>query len=262
MRLVVRPIRRTASMADRLAEGDLSARVTESGVGDIGALERSLNTMAGRLQADRDELAASRARIVAAADAARRRTERDLHDGAQQRLVLAGLRLREAASGVPPDLVDVREELAGVGTELNQALEDLRELSRGIHPAILSQGGLRPALRTLARRSPVPVTLEVRVAARLAAQVEVAAYYVVSEALTNAAKHAQASAVQVDVTVSEAGLLLAIRDDGVGGADDGRGSGLIGLRDRVEAIGGTIVVESPEGRGTSVIAQLPLEDSR
>jgi signal transduction histidine kinase len=260
-RLVVRPIRRAAFMADRLAEDDLGARVTESGVGDIGALERSLNLMAGSLQASRAELAASRARIVAAGDDARRRIERDLHDGAQQRLVSAGLRLRTTASDVPPELVDVREDLAGVGTELKQALEDLRELSRGIHPAILSEAGLAPALAALARRSAVPVALDVRVSGRLPEPIEVAAYYVISEALANTAKHARASVVRVDVEAGGQGLLLAIRDDGVGGAEYARGSGLIGLRDRVEAIGGTIVIDSPERRGTAITAELPLDPS-
>jgi signal transduction histidine kinase len=171
--------------------------------------------------------------------------------------------LRTTASDVPPELVDVREDLAGVGTELKQALEDLRELSRGIHPAILSEAGLAPALAALARRSAVPVALDVRVSGRLPEPIEVAAYYVISEALANTAKHARASVVRVDVDVEAGGqgLLLAIRDDGVGGAEYARGSGLIGLRDRVEAIGGTIVIDSPERRGTAITAELPLDPS-
>jgi signal transduction histidine kinase len=206
----------------------------------------------------RAELAASRARVVAASDETRRRIERDLHDGAQQRLVSLALRLRGAASAVPPDLHEVQAELAGVRSGFEGVLEDLREISRGIHPAILSEGGLGPALRTLARRSSVPVVLTVEAEKRLPERIEVAAYYVVSEALTNAAKHASASAVQVDVAMNGDELRLAIRDDGVGGADPARGSGLIGLKDRVEAIGGTIVVESVTGEGTSLVVGLPV----
>jgi signal transduction histidine kinase len=207
----------------------------------------------------RAELAASRARIVAASDESRRRIERDLHDGAQQRLVSLALRLRGAASAVPRDLQEVQAELAEVRSGLDGVLEDLREISRGIHPAILSEGGLGPALRTLARRSSVPVVLEVDGEQRLPDQIEVAAYYVVSEALTNAAKHARASAVRVDVAMNRDELRLAISDDGVGGVDPARGSGLIGLKDRVEAMGGTIVVESVRGEGTSLFVGLPVD---
>jgi signal transduction histidine kinase len=210
----------------------------------------------------RAELAASRARVVAAADETRRRLERDLHDGAQQRLVSLALRLRGAAAAVPADLGEVHQELAGVGEELDELLGDLRELSRGIHPAILSEGGLGPALRTLARRSSVPVQLQVGLAGRLPERVEVTAYYVVSEALTNAVKHADASAVQVDVDRDDGLVRLAIRDDGVGGADPGRGSGLIGLKDRVEGTGGTMRVESRPGEGTSLLVELPVDAGR
>ena len=206
----------------------------------------------------RGELAASRARVVAAADETRRRIERDLHDGAQQRLVTLALRLRGAASAVPPDEQQVQAELAGVREGLEGVLGDLREISRGIHPAILSEGGLGPALRTLARRSSIPVVLAVDAEKRLPDRIEVAAYYVVSEALTNAAKHAGASAVQVEVAMNGDELRLAIRDDGVGGADPARGTGLIGLKDRVEAVGGTIVVESVAGEGTSLAVKLPV----
>ena len=207
----------------------------------------------------REELMASRARIVATADQTRRRIERDLHDGAQQRLVSLALRLRGAAAAIPPDQDEVRQELAGVGAELDEVLEELRELSRGIHPAILSEGGLGPALRTLARRSPVPVELQVGVEGRLPERVEVTAYYVVAEALTNVAKHAGASAVRVDVDAEDGLVRLDIRDDGVGGADPGRGSGLVGLRDRVAASGGTLRVESRPGQGTSLLAELPVD---
>jgi signal transduction histidine kinase len=207
----------------------------------------------------RAALAASRARVVAAADEARRRIERDLHDGAQQRLVSLGLELREAQSAVPPDLGGLRRDLWHVADGLASVGEELREISRGIHPAILSDGGLGPALRALARRSAVPVELDIRPERRLPERLEVAAYYVVSEALTNAAKHAHASAVHVDIDASDSIVRLAIRDDGVGGADPRRGSGLIGLADRVEALGGRIELASPAGRGTSLRVNFPIE---
>jgi signal transduction histidine kinase len=207
----------------------------------------------------RAELAASRARVVAAGDETRRRIERDLHDGAQQRLVSLALRLRGATSAIPPDLVEAHAELARVGAELNEVHEELREISRGIHPAILSEGGLGPALRTLARRSAVPVELDVQADARLPEPVEVTAYYVVSEALTNAAKHSGASSVNVALAADDGVLRLAIRDDGVGGADPRRGSGLVGLKDRIEATGGTLTVESRHGQGTSLVAELPID---
>jgi signal transduction histidine kinase len=204
-------------------------------------------------------LTASRTRIVATADQTRRRIERDLHDGIQQRLVSLALRLRTAAAAIPPELGDVHDELAGVGTELDETLGELRELSRGIHPAILSEGGLGPALRTLARRSSVPVELQVGIEARLPEPVEVAAYYVVAEALTNVAKHAGASLVQVVLDTEDGLVRLDIRDDGVGGADLARGSGLVGLKDRVEATGGTLQVDSRPGEGTYLLAELPIE---
>jgi signal transduction histidine kinase len=207
----------------------------------------------------RGELAASRARIVATADATRRRIERDLHDGAQQQLVSLALELRAAQAALPPELNEQRAELSSVVKGLTVVLDELREISSGIHPAILSEGGLAPALKTLARRSPIPVMLDVRVEGRLPESVEVAAYYVVSEMLTNAAKHAHASSVQVDVTGADGVLGVVVRDDGVGGADPARGSGLVGLRDRVETLGGTITVDSPRGRGTSIDVALPLD---
>ncbi|HEV2919335.1 MAG TPA: histidine kinase, partial [Actinomycetota bacterium] len=203
---IVQPVRRAAAMADRLTGGDLGVRMAEQGVGEIGVLERSFNTMAGSLEQSREELAASRTRIVAAADQARRRIERDLHDGTQQRLVSLVLDLRAAEAAVPPERPELRTQLSRVADGLTGALEELRELSRGIHPAILSEGGLGPALKALARRSVVPVELELDVQARLPEPVEVAAYYVVSEALANAAKHAHASVVQVEAQARD-GLL-------------------------------------------------------
>jgi signal transduction histidine kinase len=210
----------------------------------------------------RADLAASRARIVAAADETRRRIERDLHDGAQQRLVSLGLELRAAQAAVPPQLGELERDLSRVARGLASAGEELREISRGIHPAILSEGGLGPALKGLARRSAVPVELDLGAKRRLPDQVEVAVYYVVSEALTNAAKHAQASVVQVELEARDAILRLAIRDDGIGGADLAHGSGLVGLRDRIDALGGTLEVTSPTGSGTTLRIEIPLEGNR
>ena len=207
----------------------------------------------------RAELTASRARVVAAADETRRRIERDLHDGTQQRLVSLALALRTAEAQVPPGHEGLRRQLAQTADGLTGAVEDLQEISRGIHPAILTKGGLRPALKTLARRSAVPVELHVRGARRLPNAVEAAVYYVVSEALTNTAKHAHASVAHVELEVGDSVAELAIRDDGVGGADLANGSGLVGLRDRVEALGGTIVIKSSRGSGTLLRATIPLD---
>ena len=208
----------------------------------------------------RAQLMASRARIVAAADGARRRIERDLHDGAQQRLASLVLRLRTAQADVPPELRELGAELDRAVADGSGALEELQEIARGIHPAILAKGGLGPALKTLARRSAVPVELDVRTTGRLPEPVEIAAYYVASEALTNAAKHADAAAVTVTVEADadDNVLRIAVWDDGVGGADFTRGTGLVGLRDRVEALGGRIVLDSTPGAGTRLRAELPI----
>jgi PAS domain S-box-containing protein len=203
------------------------------------------------------KLAASRMRIVTASDEARRRIERDLHDGMQQRLVSLSLAVRAAEVNVPPDGEALRSELSSIAAGLADAVADLQELSRGIHPAILSQGGLGPALRTLMRRSTIPVKLDVRTHTRLPEPIEVAVYLIASEALANATKHAQASRIDVSLTPHNGSLLLSIRDDGVGGADPARGSGLVGLTDRVEALGGTIEIESAPGGGTSLLVRLP-----
>ena len=204
------------------------------------------------------EVTASRARIVAAADQARRQIERDLHDGAQQRLVTLALQLRAARAAVPPELGELGAELDRAAAGATGALDELREIARGIHPAILAEGGLRRALRTLARRSPIPVELQVRADERLPDQVEVSAYYVVAEALTNAARHSRASAVSVEVEVAGEVLRVAVRDDGAGGADLARGTGLVGLKDRVQALGGRIFLDSRSGAGTSLQAEFPL----
>ncbi|ALR13857.1 hypothetical protein BST43_18085 [Mycobacteroides saopaulense] len=204
----------------------------------------------------REELTASRARIVTAGDEARRRLERDLHDGVQQRLASLRLRLGMVTATLPAGLPDVAEQLAELNAGLIGVAEDLQEFSRGVHPAILSSG-LRPALCTLARRSAVPVTIEVNVDDPIAAPVEMAAYYVLAEALANAAKHSAASRVQVSVRCDGPDLRMTIRDDGVGGASPRKGSGLIGLTDRVEALGGQLSVASPIGRGTSLDVSIP-----
>ena len=207
----------------------------------------------------RAQLTASRARIVAAADDARRRIERDLHDSTQQRLVALGLALRLAQDTVPPELLELQREISRVADELDGALNELHEIARGIHPAVLSEGGLGPALRGLARRAALPVELDIRTTIRAADPIEVAAYYVVSEALTNTTKHARASCAQVTVEKRDSILHLSIRDDGDGGADPAGGSGLIGLRDRVQALGGLIEVNSRPGEGTAIVVELPLQ---
>ncbi len=207
----------------------------------------------------RAELTASRARIVAAADESRRQIERDLHDGAQQRLVSLALELRATQAALPPGLDQIQSELSHVVEGLARAQAELQEISRGIHPAILSDSGVGPAVKALARRSPVPVDLQVNVPERLPEQIEVAAYYVVSEMLTNAAKHANASAVHVEIEMAGPVLRVSVSDDGSGGADPTNGSGLVGLRDRVEALGGTISLQSPAAEGTRVTVKLPVK---
>ena len=202
----------------------------------------------------RSALIESRARVVAAADDSRRRIERDLHDGAQQRLVTLALKLRSQQSTIPADLIGLFTDVASV---LEEILDDIRELSRGIHPAALSSAGLEPALKGLARRAPLPVEVAVRVPTRPAECVEVAVYYIVAEALTNVAKHAQASHAVVDVSASGVIIRVSVSDDGIGGADLSRGSGLLGLRDRVDALGGTMSVNSPPS-GTAVVVDLPM----
>jgi signal transduction histidine kinase len=169
------------------------------------------------------------------------------------------LELRAAQAALPPQLGELEGELSGVADGLESVFEELRDISRGIHPSILSKGGLGRALGVLARRSAVPVELDLHAVRRLPRQVEVAAYYVVSEALTNAAKYAQASAVRVEVDARDKTLRLSIHDDGIGGADPARGSGLVGLSDRIEALGGRLQVTSPAGRGTTLLIRIPLD---
>jgi signal transduction histidine kinase len=206
----------------------------------------------------RTQLAASRARVVAAADKVRRRIERDLHDGTQQRLISLGLQLRTTLGRVPAEQRELAHQLSAIAQGLAEAVTELRETIWGLHPVILEKGGLGPALRALARRSGLAVELNGRIDRRLPEQVEAAAYYVVSEALTNAAKHARAEQVRIVLGVADDTLQLAVSDNGPGGADPDRGSGLIGLIDRVEAIGGRIHITSPPGAGTALQVTIPL----
>jgi signal transduction histidine kinase len=226
---------------------------TEDRIGDFADL---IATAIGNAET-RAELQASRARVVAAADQARRGIERDLHDGAQQRIVSLGLGLRALEASVPADDAAVHKQLENLINGMADLYTELQELSRGIHPAILSKGGLGPAVKTLARRSPVPVALELHADRRFPESIEVAAYYVVAEALTNVAKHANATEVEIRVLLDGDDLLLSIADNGAGGAVSGGGSGLLGLKDRVEAVSGRLEVTSSVGTGTAVSARIP-----
>jgi signal transduction histidine kinase len=229
---------------------------TEARLADFGALVASA---LANVQAW-SELEVSRVRIVTAADEARRRVQRDLHDGAQQRIVALALKTRMLAQSQAAQAAGLDAELRGLEVDLMGVLDELRTIASGLHPAALSHGGLARALRTLARRSPVPVVLDVRLPGGVSDSVEVAAYYVVAETLTNTTKHAEASRIDVTVELRDGGLWVCVRDDGVGGADPACGSGLIGLNDRIEAFGGTMTLDSPSGVGTTVAAQLPLRE--
>jgi signal transduction histidine kinase len=221
-----------------------------------GLLRTHISVLHTELSERLEELRASRARIVEAGDAERRRLERDLHDGAQSRLVALSLLLRRARARAGDDA-----ELSGLldqaQSELQTSLGELRELARGIHPAILSEQGLEPALQALASRAPVPVTLEAEDAGRLPEPVVCAAYFVVSEALANVAKYAQATEATVAVRRTNGRVTVDVSDDGVGGADATRGSGLRGLADRLGALDGTLSLESPAGHGTRLHAEIP-----
>jgi signal transduction histidine kinase len=202
------------------------------------------------------ELRRSRARLVEASDVERRRLERNLHDGAQQRLVSLSLMLRLAQARVDDDPEQADRLLGQASVELAQALEELRELARGIHPAVLSDRGLFAALEALVARTPLPVELDL-LHDRLPEPVEAAAYYVVSEALANVAKYAEASSVAVSIASVNGHAVVEIADDGLGGADPAKGSGLRGLVDRVEALDGRLQVESPPGQGTRIRVVIP-----
>jgi PAS domain S-box-containing protein len=205
----------------------------------------------------RSALIESRARVVAAGDDCRRRIERDLHDGAQQRLVTLALKLRSHDAAIPAGLREVFNEVV---SGLEEVLNEIRDLSRGIHPAVLSQAGLGPALKGLGRRAPLPIDVVVRIPMRPAERTEVVVYYIVAEALTNVAKHAQASLAVVDVGANDGTIRVSVSDDGIGGADLSRGSGLLGLRDRVDVLGGTMSLNSSSS-GTTLVVELPMVSS-
>jgi signal transduction histidine kinase/rhodanese-related sulfurtransferase len=207
----------------------------------------------------REELAASRARLVAASDEARRRIERDLHDGAQQRLLAAALTLTLAQQQLERGADGAGSLLASAREELDRGLCELRDLARGLHPAVLTDRGVEAAVRALIARTPVPVDLRAAVDGRLDPTIESAAYFVVSEALTNVARYAQASSAEVELELTGDMLVATVADDGIGGADPGRGSGLRGLVDRVQAVGGRLEVSSPPGGGTRLRAELPTQ---
>jgi PAS domain S-box-containing protein len=248
----------TVEYSLRTADGverDFEVRVAPAGPDEVLAVVRDVTELRRAIRALRD----SRARIVAAGDEERRRVERNLHDGAQQRLVTVALHLHLVKRRLETDPVEVAQLVDSAQTELTLALEEIRELVRGLHPRLLSDRGLEPALRGLAERSVVPVEISETPAERLPQPVEAAAYYVVAEALANAAKHSDASRVLVRVSSEETCTRVEVKDDGVGGADARAGSGLRGLDDRVSALGGTLDVHSPLGEGTTVAAELPHE---
>jgi signal transduction histidine kinase len=224
----------------------------------LGGLLRShVSHLGAELRESLQELRASRARIVEAGDAERRRLERDLHDGAQSRLVALALLLRSAQARAARD-PELEALLARAQEELQTSLNELRELARGLHPAVLTERGLEPALQSLVSRAPVPVTVEAQDEGRLPGPVESAAYFVVSEALANVAKYAEATHATVAVRRVDSRVTVEVSDDGVGGADAAHGSGLRGLADRVAALDGTLSLESPAGRGTRLRAEIPL----
>ncbi len=265
-------LRRLPETADRAttrieAGGQtLAVLVHDPAIGEQPELTRSViaavrlaienERLAAEVRAQLAEVQASRARIVAAGDAERRRIERDLHDGAQQRLVTLALRLQMARSAADLASPEATEMLDGATRELEGAISELRELARGLHPSALETDGLRGAITALAERTPIPVTLDVT-DQRFDLDVETAAYYVVAEAFTNIARSAQASLASVRVQAGDGVLHVEVVDDGVGGADPSRGSGLRGLQDRVAALGGSLTVESPPGAGTAIRAELP-----
>ncbi len=231
--------------------------VAYTDIGERKAQEAEVHRLNAELHDRLEDLAASRARIVTAGDVERRRLERNLHDGAQQRLVTLALSLRLALAKLDADPDAARDRLAAAAEELTLALQELRELARGLHPAVLSDHGLRAAVEMLAGRAPVPVEIGELPGERLPEPVEAAAYYLIAEALTNVAKYAHASSARVRVAVDEERVVVEVSDDGVGGADPATGSGLRGLADRVEALGGSLEVTSPGGAGTTLRAEIP-----
>jgi len=243
-----------ATMASRLER-----EASPGDVDDALAAYIENDQLATLLSAQLAELRASRARIVAAGDAERRRIERALHDGAQQHLTGVAIRLDEARRAAETDPAEVGKRLEEIAAELRDAMHELRELARGIHPAILTEAGLGPALNTLARRSTVSVELTVTLNGRMPLPTEVTAYYVVAEALTNVARSARASRAWVMVGRDQTGLSIRVHDDGIGGADPQAGSGIAGLQDRVRALDGRFSLDSPSGEGTTLEVWLPCE---
>jgi signal transduction histidine kinase len=237
------------SRQDRLLPRDAEKR--------IRAFTDLVATAIGNVNA-RADLIASRARIVTAADEARRRIERDLHDGTQQRLVSLALEVRTLKDTMPDGDATAKALVSKIAEDLSEALDELRETARGIHPGTITKLGLVPAIKRLAGKSPVPVTLDARIERRLPQSVEIAGYYVVAEALTNAAKHAGANTVTVEAKLTGGHLLLLVSDDGRGGADPARGTGLTGLTDRIESLHGSIEIVSPPGEGTLLHVELPI----
>jgi signal transduction histidine kinase len=226
-------------------------------VGAAAGLALENERLDAELRAKIDELRSSRERMLSIGLEERRRLERDLHDGAQQRLVSMALNIRLARAKLNEDPLAAEQLLASAGEELESALEELRELARGIHPAVLTDRGLGTALLTLANRAPVPVELGELPDERLPEAVELAAYFVVAEALTNVAKYAEASHATVQVERHNGRVVVEVSDDGIGGADPGRGTGLRGLADRLAVIEGRLDVESERGHGTTVTARIP-----
>jgi signal transduction histidine kinase len=257
-RTITGPLRRLRAAQARVATGDLDVAVEIDEAGEIGHVEAGFNQMVEKLRDQVGELRASRARIVEAADAERARIERNLHDGAQQRLLSLSFALRAAERAVEGS-PEAEEKLRAALVELDHALAELRELARGIHPAILDDEGLGAAIGSLAERAPVPTDVTASLNGRLASAVEVTAYFVVAESVANIAKYAEASRARIEAFVKDGSLQLNITDDGRGGADPTRGSGLRGLADRVAALGGELSVESPPGGGTRVRASIPCE---
>lgn len=257
-RTVALPIRRASGVAREFADGNLEARLPVSGTSEIHDLQHALNDMAGALSGARAELSASRARIAATTWQTRRELERNLHDGLQQRLVALNLDIRSLAADLPAGDPGLHEQVDRIGAALTGATEELREIARGIQPAVLTESGLRAALRTLARRSALPVEVTVDLPSRPAPDIESAAYYFCAEAVTNAIKHSRATYVAIDVHAGDAGLRISVHDDGIGGATGDGGTGLVGLRDRVEAAGGQMTIDSEPGHGTDLTALLPL----
>jgi PAS domain S-box-containing protein len=239
----------------------IRTRGTAQDITERKLYEAELHRLNDELHARLDDLAASRARIVAAGDVERRRLERNLHDGAQQRIVTLSVSLRLALDKLDDDPGTARELLGAASEEVALVLEELRELARGLHPALLTEHGLGPAVDSLAQRVPVQVEIVETPAGRLPETIEAAAYYLIAEALTNVAKHAQAMAARVSVLQRDSTVVVEVSDDGVGGADADAGSGLCGLMDRVEALGGRLELVSPAGVGTTLRAEIPVSRS-